>query len=167
MSSYLNIYGRVRSDLYKIERIKDTEFHKQGDVILFDSYSRNCKIYQIINECVNPVWAGDEELYSILTKERIEDCIIKCKEEIKWLKEVINKNKLKRKEYIKYLQNLSKVLSYEEFKNSTIDDGYIEETKEEIEDCEHCLSQLELIKGFIYSCDLKYTGFSEVLCNIN
>lgn len=58
MSSYLNIYARVRSDLYKIERIKDTEYHKQGDVILFDSYSRNCKIYRIVSDCINPVWAG-------------------------------------------------------------------------------------------------------------
>lgn len=167
MSSYLNIYGRVKSDLYKIERIKDTEYHKQGDVILFDSYSRNCILYQIISECVSPAWAGDEELYTILTKEKIEDCIIKCKEEIKWLKESINKSRLRRKKYIKYLQNLPKVLSYKEFANFTVDDEYAEETKETIKDYKHCLSHLELIKEFIYSCDLQVTGFSEVLCNIN
>jgi hypothetical protein len=167
MSSYLNIYVRVRSDLYKIERIKDTEYHKQGDVILFDSYSRNCKIYRIVSDCINPVWAGEEEKYSVLTKDGIDSCIIECQKEIKSLRDSIDKYKSKREEYIKYLQGLPKVLSYEEFTNSiTEEDWYIEETKEELEDYEYCLNQLQFIQDFINTCNLKYGGFSEVLCNI-
>lgn len=168
MSSYLNIYGRVRSDLYKIERIKDTEYHKQGDVILFDSYSRNCKIYRIIDDCVNPVWAGDEEKYSVLTKDDIDSCIVECQREINSLKNSLNEYKSKREEYIKYLQGLPKILSYEEFTNSIIEEsGYIEEIKEELEDCEYCLNQLQFIQGFINTCNLRYGGFFEVLCNIS
>lgn len=168
MSSYLNIYVRVRSDLYKIERIKDTEYHKQGDAILFDSYSRNCKIYRIVSDCINPVWAGEEEKYSVLTKDGIDSCIIECKKEIKSLRDSIDKYKSKREEYIKYLQGLPKVLSYEEFTNSiTEEDWYIEETKEELEDYEYCLNQLQFIQDFINTCNLKYGGFSEVLCNIS
>lgn len=168
MSSYLNIYGRVKTDLYKIERIKDTEYHKRGDVILFDSFSRNTKIYQVVNECINPAWAGDEEKYSVLTEDRIDSCIIRCQKEIKSLKDSTDRYKSKREEYIKYLQGLSKVLSYEEFTNSiTEEDWYIEETKEELEDYKHCLSQLQFIQGFIHTCDLGCSGFSGVLCNIN
>ena len=123
MSSYLNIYARVRSDLYKIERIKDTEYHKQGDVILFDSYSRNCKIYRIVSDCINPVWADEEEKYSVLTKDGIDSCIIECQKAITSLRDSIDKYKSKREEYVKYLQGLPNVLSYEEFtKTATVEE---------------------------------------------
>ena len=82
MSSYLNIYGRLRSDLYTVTRLKDKEYHKQDDVILFNSYSRNSEIYGIFRESINPVWAGEEEKYTILDESNINSCIKECKERI-------------------------------------------------------------------------------------
>lgn len=168
MSSYLNIYVRVRSDLYKIERIKDTEYHKQGDVILLNSYSRNSKIYRIMDECINPVWSEDEEKYSLVTEGDINECVVECRKEINSLKDSINNCESKKKDYIKYLQGFSKILSYEEFIDSTTEEsGYIEETKEELKDYEYCLNQLLFIQDLIITYNLQYGGFSEVLCNIS
>lgn len=169
MSSYLNIYLRVRSDLYEVKRINSSDYHKQHDVVLFDSYSRNSKLYQTMNEHINPVWAGDEEKYTILTKENISYCIEKCREFIEYLKDTLNCYNAKREEYIKYLQGLPKVLSYDEFRKSTStdEDNYILETKEELEEYEYCLSQLQLISNLVENCSIKCNGFSEVLCNID
>lgn len=168
MSSYLNIYVRVRSDLYKIERIKNTEYHKQGDVILLNSYSRNNKIYRIMDECINPVWSEDEEKYSSVTEGDINECIVECRKEINLLKNSINNYESKKKDYIKYLQGFSKILSYEEFIDSTTEESdYIEETKEELKDYEYCLNQLLFIQDLIVTFNLQYGGFSEVLCNIS
>lgn len=71
--------------------------------------------------------AGEEEKYSVLTKDGIDSCIIECQKEIKSLRDSIDKSK--REEYIKYLQGLPKVLSYEEFTNSiTEEDWYIDKS---------------------------------------
>ena len=101
MSSYLNIYGRLRSDLYEVKRLKDRDYHKQDDVILFDSYSRCSKIYSIVNDAINPVWAGNEEKYTVLTESDISLCIEECKKRIAFLEKCIKNNIQKKNEYLK------------------------------------------------------------------
>ena len=168
MSSYLNIYGRLMSDLYTVTRLKDKEYHKQDDVILFNSYSRNSEIYGIFRESINPVWAGEEEKYTILDESNINSCIKECKERITFLEKYIKNNIQKKSEYIKYLQSLPKTLSYTEYiDHITGDYDDDEETKEEIENYKYCLNQLENLASLITACNLQCSGFSEILCNID
>ncbi|MGM9530473.1 hypothetical protein [Intestinibacter sp.] len=168
MSSYLNIYGRLRSDLYEVKRLKNKDYYKQDDVILFDSHSRNSIIYSVVCDAINPVWAGDEEKYTVLNESNINDCIEECKKRITFLEKCVDNNIKRKNEYIKYLQSLSKVLTYDEYTNHITEeyDDY-EDTKEEIENCKYCLSQLEVLASLISTCDIKCSGFSEILCNID
>ena len=168
MSSYLNIYGRLRSDLYEVKRLKNRDYHKQDDVILFDSYSRSSEIYSIVYDTINPVWAGEEEKYTILDESNINSCIKECKEKITFLEKYIKNNIQKKSEYIKYLQSLPKTLSYTEYiDHITGDYDDDEETKEEIENYKYCLNQLENLASLITACNLQCSGFSEILCNID
>lgn len=167
MSSYLNIYGRVNTDLYKIERIKDTNYQKQGDVILFDSYSRNNKIYQIMRDSVNISWAGDEEKYTTLTEENMNYCIDECNRLISNYRSMQQRDEKKKQEYLSYLHNLPKVINYEEFLNSIEDFDNNEELEEEIKECEQCLSQLLFIKDLVTTSSMGFNGFKEILCNID
>lgn len=168
MSSYLNIYGRLRSDLYEVKRLKDKDYHKQDDVILLNSYSRNSEIYSIVNDAIRPIWAGDEEKYTVLTESKIGLCIEQCKERITFLEKCITDNLKRKNEYIKYLQSLPKILSYDEYIDHITEEyNEDEETKEEIENCKYCLSQLEVLASLISTCDIKCSGFSEILCNID
>ena len=168
MSSYLNIYGRLRSDLYTVTRLKDKEYHKQDDVILFNSYSRNSEIYGIFRESINPVWAGEEEKYTILDESNISSCIKECKERITFLEKCIKNNIQKKSEYIKYLQSLPKTLSYTEYIDHITDDyEENEENEKEIEEYKYCLNQLEILNSLISTCNINCSGFSEILCNID
>lgn len=170
MSSYLNIYGRLKKDLYEVKRLRDTEYHKQDDVILLDSYSRCNKLYQIVEEVVNPKWAGDEEVYTKLDSNDINNCINECKTSIENYQKLLKGEETKQGKYIEYLHSCSKILNYSEFLTYLGDsdnDEYIEEIKDDIEEYKHCLSILEILSNFITSCNLECNGFSEVLCNIN
>lgn len=168
MSSYLNIYGRLRSDLYEVKRLKDRNYHKQDDVILFDSYSGGSEIYSIVYDTINPVWAGEEEKYTVLTESDISLCIEECRKRIIFLEKCIKSNIQKKDEYLKYLQSLPKTLSYTEYIDHTADDyGENEENKEEIENYKYCLNQLEILNSLISTCNIKCSGFSEILCNID
>ena len=168
MSSYLNIYGRLRSDLYEVKRLKDRDYHKQDDVILFDSHSRNSEIYSIVYDTINPVWAGEEEKYTVLTESDISLCIEECRKRIIFLEKCIKSNIQKKNEYLKYLQSLPKTLSYAEYIDHTADDyGENEENEEEIENYKYCLNQLEILNSLISTCNIKCSGFSEILCNID
>ena len=168
MSSYLNIYGRLRSDLYTVTRLKDKEYHKQDDVILFNSYSRNSEIYGIFRESINPVWAGEEEKYTVLTESDISLCIEECRKRIIFLEKCIKSNIQKKNEYLKYLQSLPKTLSYTEYIDHITDDyEENEENEEEIENYKYCLNQLEILNSLISTCNIKCSGFSEILCNID
>ena len=42
-----------------------------------------------------------------------------------------------------------------------------EENKEEIEDYKYCLNQLNILTSLISTCNIKCSGFSEILCNID
>lgn len=168
MSSYLNIYGRLRSDLYEVKRLKDRDYHKQDDIILFDSHSRNSEIYGIVSDTINPVWAGDEEKYTILNESNINNCIEECKKRIAFLEKCITDNIKRKSEYIKYLQSLPKILSYDEYvEHITEEYNDYDDTKEEIENCKYCLSQLEILSSLINTCSIGCSGFSEILCNID
>ena len=168
MSSYLNIYGRLRSDLYEVKRLKDRDYHKQDDVILFDSHSRGSQIYSIVYDTINPVWAGEEEKYTVLTESDISLCIEECRKRIIFLEKCIKSNIHKKDEYLKYLQSLPKTLSYTEYIDHTADDyGENEENEEEIENYKYCLNQLEILNSLISTCNIKCSGFSEILCNID
>ena len=168
MSSYLNIYGRLRSDLYEVKRLKDRDYHKQDDVILFDSHSRGSKIYSIVDDAINPVWAGEEEKYTVLTESDISLCIEECRKRIIFLEKCIKSNIQKKDEYLKYLQSLHKTLSYTEYIEHTADDyGENEENEEEIENYKYCLNQLEILNSLISTCNINCSGFSEILCNID
>lgn len=168
MSSYLNIYGRLRSDLYEVKRLKDRDYHKQDDVILFDSHSRNSEIYSIVYDIINPVWAGEEEKYTVLTESDISLCIEECRKRIAFLEKCIKNNIQKKNEYLKYLQSLPKTLSYTEYIDHITDDyEENEENEEEIEEYKYCLNQLEILNSLISTCNIKCSGFSEILCNID
>ena len=158
----------MRSDLYEVKRLKDRDYHKQDDVILFDSHSRGSKIYSIVDDAINPVWAGEEEKYTVLTESDISLCIEECRKRIIFLEKCIKSNIQKKDEYLKYLQSLPKTLSYTEYIDHTADDyGENEENEEEIENYKYCLNQLEILNSLISTCNINCSGFSEILCNID
>ena len=136
MSSYLNIY------LVKKESSKDSP-------LLFMSFSRNNPIYRAVVEAVDPVWAGDEDIYTELTYENLTECIDTLDEEINHI--------------------VNKIIEYEKavLKNpkSDIIEQLIEykEIYKEIEENNH---NLVFIRWFTDDITKGYSDFSKVLCNI-
>ena len=166
MSSYLNIYGRVRDDLYKMERLKDKEIQKEDYVVLIDSFSRNSAIYNAFKETMNPAYAGDKEIYSPITLDSLNDCVEYCKDQIKIYEDMLVRDKESQELYMEYLQNRPETVNYSDFINLMPEDSS-EEVKEEIDSYNDCIGILETLRMIVHSIDYKYCGFSELLCNID
>lgn len=166
MSSYLNIYGKVRDDLYKMERLKDKEIQKEDYVVLIDSFSRSSAIYDAFKEVMNPAYAGDKELYSPITSDSLNSCIKYCKDKIKMYEDILVRDKESQELYMKYLQSRSETVNYSDFINLMPEDTS-EEIKEEIENYNDCIGILKTLGMLAHSIDYKFCGFSELLCNID
>ena len=114
--------------------------------LLLQSFSRSNEVYQRFSDNLNIAYAGNEEKYTKLTISDVESVIQDIDADI-------TKAETRRTEYEKFCYGNSE--SIEE----------IISTKEYIRDLQSTRDYISFIRDIL--ADLDYSGFSDVLCNID
>lgn len=139
MSSYLNIY--------LVPKRKDKEKEKK-QYLLLTSYSRSNDVYEAFYENINPVFVDNEEKYTTLTKENMQDVLNDVSKSINLTKEKI-------KLYEKYASD------HPDYIQSIIDE------REVLKDYEQTYGDAAFISDIVSNTIDDYNGFEEVCCNID
>lgn len=139
MSSYLNIY--------LVPKRKDKE-KESKQYLLLTSYSRSNDVYEAFYENINPVFVGNEEKYTILTKENMQDVLNDVSKSINLTKEKI-------KLYEKYASD------HPDYIQSIIDE------REVLKDYEQTYGDVAFISDIVSNTIDDYNSFEEVCCNID
>jgi len=146
MSSYLNIYLVPKGNC---DKPKDVPLVSEvNKPLLFCSFSRNHPIYSAISEALNPVWAGNEGVYTQLTEESLKDAIVELDGEIEDLFHKIHEYELHSSGNSECIEQL---VQY----------------KEEYNDMLSNVENLNFMKMFVSDIKNNYTDFEKVLCNIS
>ena len=114
--------------------------------LLLQSFSRSNEVYQRFSDNLNIAYAGNEEKYTKLTVSDVESVI-------RDLDDDIAKAEARRVEYEKFCHG-----------NSELIEEMIS-TKEYIRDLQSTRDYISFIRDVLT--DLDYSGFSDVLCNID
>ena len=114
--------------------------------LLLQSFSRSNEVYQRFFDNLSIAHAGNEEKYTKLTVSDVESVI-------RDLDDDIAKAEARRVEYEKFCHG-----------NSELIEEMIS-TKEYIRDLQSTRDYISFIRGIL--ADLDYSGFSDVLCNID
>lgn len=139
MSSYLNIY--------LVPKRKDKEKEKK-QYLLLTSYSRSSDVYEAFYENINPIFVGNEEKYTTLIKEDVQNILNDVSKSINLTKE-------KLKLYEKYASNNP------DYIQSIIDE------REVLKDYEHTYGDVAFIMDIVSDTLDDYNSFEEVCCNID
>lgn len=138
MSSYLTFYA--------VPRRKSKDEKKQYIELI--SYSRSNDIYQLFNDNLQIVWAGNEEKYTSINKSDIDLLYSELNKDIDSATE--------------------RVELYEKYAHDNRD--YIEdiiETRHYIKDLQETKSKLSFLCDIITDAEmLDYSGVEEICCNI-
>lgn len=114
--------------------------------LLLQSFSRSNEVYQRLSDNLNIAYAGNEEKYTKLTISDIESVIQDIDADI-------TKAETRRTEYEKFCygnpESIEEIIS----------------TKEYIRDLQSTRDYISFIRDVLT--DLDYSGFSDVLCNID
>lgn len=114
--------------------------------LLLQSFSRSNEVYQIFSDNLNIAYAGNEEKYTKLTISDVESVIQDIDADI-------TKAETRRTEYEKFCygnpESIEEIIS----------------TKEYIRDLQSTRDYISFIRDIL--ADLDYSGFSDVLCNID
>lgn len=114
--------------------------------LLLQSFSRSNEVYQRFSDNLNIAYAGNEEKYTKLTISDVESVIQDIDADI-------TKAETRRTEYEKFC-----------YGNSELIEEMIS-TKEYIRDLQSTRDYISFIRDIL--ADLDYSGFSDVLCNID
>lgn len=114
--------------------------------LLLQSFSRSNEVYQRFSDNLNIAYAGNEEKYTKLTISDVESVIQDIDADI-------TKAETRRTEYEKFCHV-----------NSELIEEMIS-TKEYIRDLQSTRDYISFIRDIL--ADLDYSGFSDVLCNID
>ena len=114
--------------------------------LLLQSFSRSNEVYQRFSDNLNIAYAGNEEKYTKLTISDVESVIQDIDADI-------TKAETRRTEYEKFCygnpESIEEIIS----------------TKEYIRDLQSTRDYISFIRDIL--ADLDYSGFSDVLCNID
>lgn len=114
--------------------------------LLLQSFSRSNEVYQRFSDNLNIAYAGNEEKYTKLTISDVESVIQDIDADI-------TKAETRRAEYEKFCygnpESIEEIIS----------------TKEYIRDLQSTRDYISFIRDIL--ADLDYSGFSDVLCNID
>ena len=114
--------------------------------LLLQSFSRSNEVYQRFSDNLNIAYAGNEEKYTKLTISDVESVIQDIDDDI-------TKAETRRVEYEKFCygnpESIEEIIS----------------TKEYIRDLQSTRDYISFIRDVLT--DLDYSGFSDVLCNID
>ena len=114
--------------------------------LLLQSFSRSNEVYQRFSDNLNIAYAGNEEKYTKLTSSDVESVIQDIDADI-------TKAETRRTEYEKFCygnpESIEEIIS----------------TKEYIRDLQSTRDYISFIRDVLT--DLDYSGFSDVLCNID
>lgn len=114
--------------------------------LLLQSFSRSNEVYQRFSDNLNIAYAGNEEKYAKLTISDVESVIQDIDADI-------TKAETRRTEYEKFCygnpESIEEIIS----------------TKEYIRDLQSTRDYISFIRDIL--ADLDYSGFSDVLCNID
>ena len=114
--------------------------------LLLQSFSRSNEVYQRFSDNLNIAYAGNEEKYTKLTVSDVESVI-------QDLDDDITKAETRRTEYEKFCygnpESIEEMIS----------------TKEYIRDLQSTRDYISFIRDIL--ADLDYSGFSDVLCNVD
>lgn len=114
--------------------------------LLLQSFSRSNEVYQRFSDNLNIAYAGNEEKYTKLTISDVESVIQDIDDDI-------TKAETRRTEYEKFCygnpESIEEIIS----------------TKEYIRDLQSTRDYISFIRDVLT--DLDYSGFSDVLCNID
>lgn len=114
--------------------------------LLLQSFSRSNEVYQRFSDNLNIAYAGNEEKYTKLTVSDVESVIQDIDDDI-------TKAETRRTEYEKFCygnpESIEEIIS----------------TKEYIRDLQSTRDYISFIRDVLT--DLDYSGFSDVLCNID
>lgn len=114
--------------------------------LLLQSFSRSNEVYQRFSDNLNIAYAGNEEKYTKLTISDVESVIQDIDADI-------TKAETRRTEYEKFC-----------YGNSELIEEMIS-TKEYIRDLQSTRDYISFIRDIL--ADLDYSGFSDVLCNVD
>ena len=114
--------------------------------LLLQSFSRSNEVYQRFSDNLNIAYAGNEEKYTKLTVSDVESVI-------QDLDGDIAKAEARRVEYEKFCHGNSELIEE------------IISTKEYIRDLQSTRDYISFIRDILT--DLDYSGFSDVLCNVD
>lgn len=114
--------------------------------LLLQSFSRSNEVYQRFSDNLSIAYAGNEEKYTKLTVSDVESVI-------RDLDDDIAKAEARRAEYEKFCHG-----------NSELIEEMIS-TKEYIRDLQSTRDYISFIRDILT--DLDYSGFSDVLCNVD
>lgn len=114
--------------------------------LLLQSFSRSNEVYQRFSDNLNIAYAGNEEKYTKLTISDVESVIQDIDADI-------TKAEARRVEYEKFCHG-----------NSELIEEMIS-TKEYIRDLQSTRDYISFIRDIL--ADLDYSGFSDVLCNVD
>lgn len=138
MSSYLNIY--------LVPKRKGNREKKKH--LLLSSYSRNSDIYGIFYENISPIFSGNGDTCTPLTKVNVQGMLDDLDESIKSTKEMLDL-------YDKYAKD---------------NPDYIQEiigTREILKDYQSTYNMVEVLKDILEDTMNGYNDFEEMCCNIN
>lgn len=138
MSSYLNIY--------LVPERKDKKEKKQ--YLLLSSYSRSSDIYEAFYENINPIYSGNEDKYTTLTKVNIQVILDDLNKSIKSTQERLNLYDKYAKENPDYIQEIMS-------------------TREILQDYQSTYNIIEVLKDILDNIVDGYNDFEEMCCNIN
>ena len=112
------------------------------------SYSRNSGIYKSFYNSIHPVYIGDGDQYTELTKDKVDQVIFDLQEDI-------NSAKRRLAEYEKHAAGNTEIIDY------------IIEQREYIDNLEYGLHKIEFIKDLVIDASYDCTDFTKVLCNVD
>lgn len=154
MSSYLTFYlvpkkitGKYN---FQTEQIEETEVSK-GIPLVYDSYSRNSDVYQAFWESLHPAYCGNEEKYTELTPQKVEQVLAD------------------RREYISKVEFRLNTL-YEMLKNGGYNEDLFSEimsTSEHLKEENEALNEIKAISKMVYSIYEGYGDFEKILINVD
>lgn len=137
MSSYLNFYLKPK-----------TQNEEQPKYLNLMSFSRNNEVYQVVNDEINPYYAGDEDKYTKILTEDMDRMLRSFRKEID---KSVDRLNILRECAKNSLEAVEEYMSWKEY----------------VTDNENAYSTLSFIRMIVNDINNDYTDFEGIYCQID
>lgn len=150
MSSYLNFYLLPKESKKKYTSDGEIEIKLSTEPLNLCNYTRSSDIYQAFNDTLNIAYAGNEEKYTELTKDKMKQVIDDVKSDLEKAEKRLEINyKILREHYNDDIW--SEIHSSEEY----------------VSDLKNVIKQLSYFEDLLDDVSDEYNDFQKILINIS